>query len=288
MRWRAWAITCALATAPAACAVVTGLDSLRGDAGRADATTPDAESDAGLDGDGDAATAAEPCPSLPGPAMVRLDAHHCIDSTEVTIQQYRAFWSSVDASAVPQLPACAWDTDFTPDGGMSSSSDPYPVAGLNWCQAYAYCAWAGKSLCGSFDDKPVAPAAFGNADASVWTSACSNFGAQPYPYGASYEPGACNLQVGPDAAPVAEVAAFPQCVGALPGVYDMVGNIKEWVNACEPSEAGPAFDLCLLAGAGVNLPLPDASAAATCSWTEPDPRSLARYTTGVRCCLTEP
>lgn len=230
-----------------------------------------------------------PCPSGRGPNMVHLDPHTCIDTTEVTVAQYRAFLASVDGGAVAQPAECSFNGNaFTPLGGMpSTSKDTYPIANINWCQAYAFCEWSGKSLCGAFDGGAVPFVSFTNSAQSVWMSACSADGTQAYPYGAVFEAGACNLGLADANSPVAPAGAYTQCVGSLPGMVDMVGNIKEWENSCAPAGTGDAAaDLCRRRGSGFD----DKGNAAlkTCAWDETDTRDHQSWTSGVRCCAITP
>jgi len=85
----------------------------------------------------------EPCPGDAGPTMVRVGSF-CIDSTEVTVAHYAAFvdaYPSLDA----QPPACSFNTSLAPvwpeDAGVPAPD--MPVRYIDWCDAYAYCLWAG-------------------------------------------------------------------------------------------------------------------------------------------------
>ena len=289
-----------IASSLVACATACGLfpdlgDLAGGDA--SDGTAPfdapksesgtDAATDAQLDAPIDVFDAGDgACPSGRGPTMVKVDSKTCIDTTEVTIGQYRAFETTVDASAVAQPPECTWNTTFVPQGGMpGTAKDAFPIAQLNWCQAKAFCDWAGKSLCGTFDGGAVPPGLYASASQSVWMSACSANGTQSYPYGVAFEAGACNLQTGDASAPVSLPGAFAKCTGSLPGMFDMIGNIKEWENSCTPSGTDAAADQCRRRGAGFDEL---ESVKPTCAWDETDTRNHQSFTTGVRCCAYSP
>jgi formylglycine-generating enzyme len=56
-----------------------------------------------------------------------------------------------------------------------------------------------------------------------------------YPYGNTADDDACNV---PDTSARAEVGTFPACEGGFPGIFDMQGNVAEYVDACEPTESG--------------------------------------------------
>jgi formylglycine-generating enzyme required for sulfatase activity len=253
---------------------------------------PDVGSDVSiLDGGADApaeATSDGGCPSGRGPVMVKVDSKTCIDTTEVTVAQYRTFVNSVDGG-FPQPNECAWNASFVPLNGVpSTSKDPNPIANINWCQAEAFCAWAGKSLCGAPDGGPYPYLAFSSSSQSTWMNACSANGSQSYPYGTTFEAGACNIPTQPDAnAPVAPAGSFTKCQGSVTGVFDMVGNIKEWDNACLPSGGDAAADLCRRRGAGFDDPSGN-PVNKTCGWDEVDTRNHQSFTSGVRCCAYLP
>jgi formylglycine-generating enzyme required for sulfatase activity len=285
-----------LAACVAACGLFPDLGDLSGADATSDVTTFDAPAiEAGPDaGPSDAAndviadaSAVDACPSGRGPSMVALDPKTCIDSTEVTNGEYRVFYNSVDAGSFPQIPECTWNTTFAPANGMPGTGvDPKPVANINWCQAQAFCAWAGKSLCGAPDGGPYSFIAFSSAAQSTWMNACSANGTQNYPYGSTVDASACNISTFDASVNVAPAGAFVGCQGSLPGLFDMVGNIKEWDNACLPSNTDASVDICRRRGAGVDDP--GNPALKTCGWDESDTRNHQSYTSGVRCCAYLP
>jgi hypothetical protein len=93
------------------------------------------------------------CPTAHG-GMVIVDAgglSFCIDSTEVTNAEYDTFLSATDGGSVE---AGIFDGGLA-DGCDSNltfariTADPatFPVDQVDWCDAYAFCKWAGKRLC---------------------------------------------------------------------------------------------------------------------------------------------
>lgn len=106
-----------------------------------------------------------------------------------------------------------------------------PLLALDWEHARALCATEGKRLC----------------TAAEWTLACEGTGRLPYPYGYTRDSEACNIDkpyIVPDnnayanrSIRAAEVARLdqrepsghrPGCVSPY-GVFDMTGNVDEWV-----------------------------------------------------------
>ena len=254
-----------------ACAAVVGVDSLQiGDCkgGDCDAAVP--EEDGGDEpdptpesGPPDVVAPNGPCDSGgrdAGPVLVRVGPatnSFCIDRTEVTYKQYGAFLEAgVDAAT--QAAECRWNTSFAP---QSPGQDDFPVAGIDWCDAFAYCQWAGKYLCAKAVDGKrvgrVGPAEVGDYATHQWMIACS---AQKnrWPYGPDQDATACN--VGElDAGRALAVQSMPACEGAYPGVFDLVGNVWEWYDGpCVPDggadggDAAPQSDECWVKGGGYN------------------------------------
>jgi len=78
--------------------------------------------------------------------MVALPLDYCIDSTEVTQGQYQT-WLDTKPSTSGQISACSGNTSFAPSKNWTPASSPnYPVVGVDWCDAYAYCFGVGKRL----------------------------------------------------------------------------------------------------------------------------------------------
>lgn len=195
----------------------------------------------GVEIDAAAPDAAALCASSQGPSMVDIGGAtpFCIDSTEVTRAQYQAFLAS--APPITGQPAgCEINDGFTPQAQWppGQADQMFPVVGVDWCDAHAFCAWAGKRLCGAVGG---GSATFATADtvSAQWFSACTMAGTRNYPYGASYIAGECS-----DGAAVTAVASFATCQ-SYPGVYDMSGNAHEWIDACTTGAE------CLLIGGGI-------------------------------------
>lgn len=297
-------MACAAATG---CAIFTSLDGLSGGPGGAaacdgaadcaDAQGPtleagpgDAEADAGLD----AMKIEGGCPTGRGPEMVRA-RDSCVDSTEVTVGQYRQFLTAMsaldDRGLGSQGAECTWNTTFTPEywypetpkeSSLSltpAQIDARPIGVVDWCDARAFCAWSGKRLCGKVGGGPVDLAA-APTPAGEWFVACSHNGLNPYPYGASYVAGACNDDVS-DGDGRSAVKAFPGCTGGYDGLFDMSGNMAEWIDACERTGAPDASTTsCGVIGGPWNFD----GTLVRCSSMQQRPRADAIPQIGIRCC----
>jgi formylglycine-generating enzyme required for sulfatase activity len=217
--WRGLAIA-VLAGAPA-CFLDFG--GLTGGAG-ADAGDASAVSD----------VAAESTGAACAPSMVKVDAPggaFCIDATEVTNAQYQDF---LDAAVFPPgAPAfCAGNT-LTP-ATWPSSQPTHPVATVDWCDAWSFCAWTHKRLCGAIGGGSGSTSTANDAARSEWLYACTGGDAnRKYPYGPSYIAGDCVVNTaGP-----AVAGSVASCEGAAPGVFDLSGNVEEWTDECAPGDS---------------------------------------------------
>ncbi|AKV04832.1 hypothetical protein AKJ09_11495 [Labilithrix luteola] len=238
---------------------LTKTDGLAGDALRTDgldaAHDPDGRSDTSDDGDGGTGDGNAPantrCPGK-GAAMVLVESvakvAYCIDSTEVTQAQYQEFLDATGGS-YGQPAECANNLSLAPVNGCGqhapTTRGQYPVTCVDWCDARAYCDWAGKRLCGKIGGGPVIGYAAPNE--VEWTAACSKNGTRAFPYGTAYVAGACNdktLDAG-----IAPVASFTGCEGASTALFDMSGNVREWINACDD---GGANRSCVCVGGAFN------------------------------------
>jgi formylglycine-generating enzyme required for sulfatase activity len=188
------------------------------------------------------------CPQGLGPTMVLLPSGFCIDSTEVTRAQYRA-WLETSPSLEGQHERCQlWKDSFTPTDfcgehpDIQCPDDDCPQHCVDWCDAYAFCKAAGKRLCGKTSGGVIDGWWTGyeelltdanDANVSQWYNACSSGGLNQFPYGNDYDAEACNT-VGPSspAFPVASKASCQSTVSGYEGVYDVSGNLAEWEDNC--------------------------------------------------------
>lgn len=206
-----------------------------------------------------------------------------IDATEVTVGQYYQFMKAKGDDSSGQPSQCSWNADFTPVAPFGTVFEPkmaeydYPIVNVNWCSAYAYCQWAGRRLCGKIGGGPLAVGGDRtDPTKSQWMLACAGPSSLAYPYGNDFVDGRCN---GPRAqATVAPVASFPQCVGAYPGLYDMSGNVYEWLDSCDG-------DLCShQGGSSYAFSGTPAETSMLCRFVPSGVITTADSSIGFRCC----
>jgi hypothetical protein len=229
-----------------------------------------------------------------GPVMVRADLAaqpFCIDATEVTNVQYAAFLAATGNGTQTggQPSVCSWNASYLPGSGdlawpYASGKENRPVVNVDWCDARAFCKWSGKRLCGGVGGGALASAtSAGDPASSQWANACSLAGQRSYPYGSLWDGKACNTAAPAEKAQyIADVMHFPGCNGGYSGVFDMTGNVEEWVDACDKSTGGS--DLCASAGASA-YEAGLAPADVTCTESVyGTPRNTQYVFLGFRCC----
>jgi sulfatase modifying factor 1 len=221
------------------------------------------------------------CPPTRGALTVKVTSAsgaYCIDSTETTNAQYERFFASGFALAADAIPAgCPPTIDPTPSNNWpyDPGDDDFPVDDVNWCQAYSFCAWAGKRLCGQIGGRALAPVNSTNAVFSQWFNACSKGGALTYPYGDTFASSTCGGQAaGSDRA---LVHSHPDCEGGFPGIFDMSGSVWEWTDVCASADPG-AF--CDTMGGAYDSTESELGCIGERNWT----RSSAANNIGIRCC----
>lgn len=250
------------------------------EAGSGDASSPDAgllDQDAGP-------------PTRQGMVFVQTPAgSFFIDAHETTNAEYTAFVNAKNGDTSGQPPECSWNDSFLPrDTGSNTSLWPYPAghekypaAGVDWCDAYAYCKWANKRLCGKIGggaepfDKPD------DATTGQWVAACTGNGAHRYPYGDAFVPGACNANNGGMPGFI-EVGSLTTCQGGFDGLFDMAGNVEEWEDACSGTTG--AGDICHRRGGSSYDSPADQLSLCGRPYLPEGSRSESFIDLGLRCC----
>jgi formylglycine-generating enzyme required for sulfatase activity len=205
---------------------------------------------------------------------------YAIDATEVTRSQYAA-WLATEPTMDTLPTFCGWKVDHEPScpwplGDLKN----HPVPCVDWCDAYAYCAWAGKRLCGKIGGGSNGFKDYTLAMRSQWYAACSAGGDRDYPYGDDYEAVTCNgVDAGLDS--TAEVGTYPECQSNVPGyegVFDLSGNLWEWEDSCDGSHGSD--DYCRLRGGSFTFSLD----GLTCAYDNFNYRNLSSANVTIRCC----
>jgi formylglycine-generating enzyme required for sulfatase activity len=213
---------------------------------------------------------------------VYLDAYE-LDRYEVTNAQYRRFLLATGARSPRH-----WNGAVYPAGQAD-----YPVVGVRWDDADAYCRWAGKRL----------------PTEAEWEKACRGVESRVYPWGQAWEPKRANVDAAgwdfggathdatsptvwdaawarlllPPGSPgptLRPVGSYPG--GASPyGILDLAGNASEWVAdwynwadyaelpTRNPLVTGPPWNRCLRGSAW-------ADPTGTPAWTQAFSRCAAR------------
>jgi sulfatase-modifying factor enzyme 1 len=205
---------------------------------------------------------------------------YCVDTTEVTQSQYQTFWNA--NPSLPNLPAQCIGNNYTPEGGtwppVGMAELNTPVSYVDWCDAYTYCAYFGKHLCGQIGGGSANPADFASFTLDEWFNACSAQGMNVFPYGNGYNANICNDNT-PGLAVVTGInpmPPYPSCVGGAPSLLQMSGNAGEWEDSCD------ANDNCRIRGGSY---LSTTQAEVQCDADLFQPRGDTAAHIGFRCCL---
>jgi len=191
--------------------------------------------------------------SIPGRAL-------SISATEVTVHQFR---SCVEAGRCPLAhfdAGCNYGDPTRGDHPMNCASE---LAAQDFCGA------VGGRICTQDE----------------WLAACRGTDARRFPYGDTFDLAACNSQsttTRVDGRPLstAPVGSFRGCEGGLPGLYDMGGNVAEWVGPCKGT-------YCKLRGGSYLSTDPVDRFAACVGVCAGNQQTFRSVLTGIRCCRDE-
>jgi formylglycine-generating enzyme len=198
-----------------------------------------------------------------------------IDATEVTRGQYAAWLATNPDPSTTRLaaPECSWNVSFTPDATCMANPSVcqgtgcanHPQVCIDMCDALSYCDAVGKQLC----------------SVSQWSSACTLNGVNQHTYGNTFAPGKCHDFSDPNSSMTVPVGSMPECQSSVPGftgVFDLEGNVSEWVDECTGS-AGAA-DMCETRGSTFGV----GAATQDCSTSGSLERAGVFFKLGFRCC----
>ncbi len=182
----------------------------------------------------------------------------CIDKTEVSRRSYAAFLkdsATLDRSKLPAVcqnqpslvPDAACEVDATK--GCGATCDQHPQTCVTWCNAAAYCAQMGKSLCGGTDGKLLEGTQQDVARASYWVAVCGDGVTSPpgamletrrkYCYGDVKDTVRCNVGPSsncPNGTCQSEPVGSRQACRIPEGdVFDLSGNVEEWLAMRDPA-----------------------------------------------------
>ena len=156
--------------------------------------------------------------------VVELDAYY-ISKFEITNREWKKFredpgyddpkfWPKGRVVPRDQIPY--W-TQPNNHGGGTPDTDDYPVIGVNWDAATAYCAWLSAKT-GKRYRLPTE---------AEWEKAARGTDGRPYPFGASIDRQRANYVGAQAFDTVMPVGHYDG--GASPyGAFDMAGNVMEW------------------------------------------------------------
>jgi formylglycine-generating enzyme len=158
----------------------------------------------------------------------RADRCYWIDVTEVTEGQYAAYLAANPAPVNDALCSAPPDPESQCEGrAPADTRSELPMTCVDWCDADAFCKWAGKTLCRD-DFIAIWPEVLNESD---FLFACTEGGSKRAPHGPSCGEQACTVGgEGPIKAGQTSNCSVPATEG--PAIHDLLGNVEEWTDSC--------------------------------------------------------
>ncbi len=180
-----------------------------------------------------------------------------VSATEITVAGFRACVQAGACDAAMVDPKCNYG---------KPERDRHPVNCVTFFGAEQVCAFVGGRVCKEEE----------------WLGACRGSEGRAFPYGNAFDLEACNVKssnskVKGQRSGTAPVGGTPRCEGGLKGLFDMAGNVAEWVDSCKES-------YCKFRGAGFRSNDPVERFAACKGVCSGNDKSLKSTVVGVRCC----
>lgn len=177
-----------------------------------------------------------------GPAHEVVVEPFFLDQHEVTNQEYRKF---IDATGWKAPKHWKLNGSFPPEEAS------FPVTHVTWEDAASYAKWANKRL----------------PTEAEWEYAARGGSREYlYPWGNQWQPGNANVDHKDQNKP-APVGSFDRDVSPF-GVYDMAGNVSEWVQDYYSGNYGAAPDQRFRVYRGGNFLDPPEKSTATFRWAD--------------------
>ncbi len=137
--------------------------------------------------------------------IIFLDDYY-IDIYEVTHKNYRRFATMLKRK-MPEIPVFEDDVRLL-------QGDSQPIVGATWTDAFAYCKWAGKRL----------------PTEAEWEKAARGTDGRKFPWGSVFHFSAANGRGDDDRFVYSAPVGSFEGGRSFYGLYDMGGNVSEWVS----------------------------------------------------------
>jgi hypothetical protein len=247
----------------------------------------------GGSGGGDAGMPLAPSVEIVGPDG---GPNFKIAEYEVTAGDYHAFVKAFETAPTKQPDVCWWNHAVRPntvvndDAGIATAPEcasydidteaslrpNQPVRCIDWCDANAYCIWAGGYMCHGNEGKNEYPV--------EWRTACATSVGLKFPYGQSFIPNQCLDSTSSPTGPV-DVGKKTQCEGGSKKMFDMSGNVAEWIDCgCEFDQADSTKTDAFYAGGSFKL----SGDTVSCGDKRTAPLVSFHEDIGARCCYPVP